>query len=99
MRLKGMAGRQLPKMSTEDSLRYFRLLRTHPEQYLHIAEETILRYPDDSQGYLDCARYYAEFGGNKAQVTESVQRVARANKAASWINGLRSGGKSAEDED
>jgi tetratricopeptide (TPR) repeat protein len=55
-----MPRRQPPEMSTDDSLRYFRLLRTHPEQYLRIAEEMILKHPEDAQGYLDCAHYYVE---------------------------------------
>ena len=47
-------------MTDVERRQYFRLLRTHPEQYLRIAEEAIRKYPDDAEGYADCADYYVE---------------------------------------
>ena len=55
-----MPTRCAPEMTEEERRQYFQLLRSHPEQYLRIAEETIRRYPDDIEGYSDCADYYIE---------------------------------------
>jgi len=55
------AGRA-PEMTDEERRQYISLLHTHPEQYLRIAEETIRKYPSDSQGYEDCADYYVDMG-------------------------------------
>jgi tetratricopeptide (TPR) repeat protein len=49
-----------PQMSDAEIWQYIRLLRTHPEQYLRIAEDTIQQYPDDIEGYDHCATYYIE---------------------------------------
>jgi tetratricopeptide (TPR) repeat protein len=40
---------------------FHQLLRTHPEQFLRIAEDAIRQYPDDPQGYLDCVDYWMLF--------------------------------------
>ena len=55
-----MSIQRAPEMTREESRQYLRLLRSHPEQYLRIAEETIRKYPDDIEGYADCADYYIE---------------------------------------
>ncbi len=47
-------------MSKEERLEYLRLLETDPDQFLRIAEETIRNYPEDWQGYDDCAAYYTQ---------------------------------------
>jgi tetratricopeptide (TPR) repeat protein len=43
-----------PEMNDVEWHQYHRLFRTHPGQYLRIAEDTIRKFPDDPQGYLDC---------------------------------------------
>jgi tetratricopeptide (TPR) repeat protein len=50
-----------PRMSQAEWHQYHRLLRTHPEQYLRIAEDAIRRYPDDPEGYEDCVYYWIRF--------------------------------------
>lgn len=47
-------------MTDDERRQYLRLLRSHPEQYLRIAEETIRKFPGDIEGYSDCADYYIE---------------------------------------
>lgn len=73
-----MTRRQPRKMSSDDSFRYFRLLRTHPEQYLRIAEEMIQKHPEDAQGYLDCAHYYVEMD----RYDEALSSLDQAKAAA-----------------
>jgi len=55
-----MSNLRVPEMTKEERRQYTQLLRTHPEQYLRIAEETIRKYPDDISGHTDCADYYIE---------------------------------------
>ena len=43
-----------PKMNEIEWRQYHQLMRSHPEQYLRIADDTIRQYPDDPEGYLDC---------------------------------------------
>ncbi len=50
-----------PEMSDTEWRQYHQLLRTHPGQYLRIAEDTIRRYPDDPEGYEDCVYYWMRF--------------------------------------
>ena len=52
--------RRAPKTSEIEWRQYHQLLRTHPEQYLRIAEDTIRQYPDDPRGYLDCVSYWMD---------------------------------------
>ena len=63
-----------PKMTDDEQRQYIRLLQTHPEQYLRIAEETIRRYPGDLEGYEDCANYYIEI----AQYDEALRYLDEA---------------------
>lgn len=60
-------------MSDDESRQYFRLLRTHPEQYLRIAEDTIRQYPDDAEGYEHCADYHIEM----EQYDEALRHLDR----------------------
>jgi len=55
-----MRTRRAPETTEVERRQYFRLLRTHPGQYLRIAEDTIRQFPDDAEGYSDCADYYIE---------------------------------------
>ena len=50
-----------PQRSEVEWRQYHQLLRTHPEQYPRIAEDTIRRYPDDPEGYEDCVYYWMRF--------------------------------------
>jgi tetratricopeptide (TPR) repeat protein len=61
-------------MTDVERRQYFRLLRTHPEQYLRIAEEAIRKYPDDAEGYEHCADYYIEM----EQYDEALRHLDRA---------------------
>ena len=47
-----------PEMTDVEWHQYHRLLRTHPKQFLRIAEDTIRKYPDDPRGYLDCVWFW-----------------------------------------
>jgi tetratricopeptide (TPR) repeat protein len=49
-----------PETNEVEWRQYHRLLRTHPEQFLRIAEDTIRQYPGDPQGYLDCVTYWMD---------------------------------------
>src|ERR1041385_179998 len=69
-----MSERRAPEMTKEERLQYFRLLRSHPEQYLRIAEETIRKYPDDIEGYSDCADCYIEM----EQYDEALRHLDQA---------------------
>ncbi len=69
-----MSIQRAPEMTREENRQYLRLLRTHPEQYLRIAEETIRRYPDDIEGYTDCADYYIEM----EQYDEALRHLDQA---------------------
>jgi tetratricopeptide (TPR) repeat protein len=53
--------RRTPDANEVERRQYYRLLDTHPEQYLRIADDTIRQYPDDPQGYLDCLTYWMRF--------------------------------------
>ncbi len=44
-------------MTDQEWQQYYDLLYSHPEQYAHIAAETISTYPGDSAGYRDYATY------------------------------------------
>ncbi len=55
-----MTKRQAPETTKAERLQYLDLLETHPEQFLRIAEDTIRDYPEDTQGYEDCADYYIQ---------------------------------------
>lgn len=50
-----------PRMSDTEWHQYHKLIRTHPEQYLRIAEDTIRQYPDDPESYEDCVYYWMRF--------------------------------------
>ena len=47
-----------PEMNEIEWRQYHQLLRTHPQQYLRIADDTIRQYPDDPEGYLDCVAFW-----------------------------------------
>lgn len=47
-------------MTQIERRQYLELLETHPAQFLRIAEDTIRKYPDDTEGYEHCANYYSE---------------------------------------
>ena len=55
-----MQTRRAPEMTKVERRQYLELLETHPAQYLRIAEDTIRKYPDDTEGYEHCADYYSE---------------------------------------
>jgi tetratricopeptide (TPR) repeat protein len=69
-----MSNLRAPDMMKEERLQYSWLLRSHPEQYLRIAEETIRKYPDDIEGYSDCANYYIEM----EQYDEALRHLDQA---------------------
>ena len=53
--------RRAPETNEVEWQQYHRLLLTHPEQFLRIAEDTIRQYPDDPRGYRDCVSYWMQF--------------------------------------
>ena len=53
--------KRAPEPNEVELRQYIKLLRTHPGQYLRIAEDTIRQYPEDPRGYLDCFNYWMEF--------------------------------------
>lgn len=72
--LNSMPKQGAPQMSDEDIRQYIRLLRTHPAQYLRIAEDMIRRKPDDVEGYDHCATYYIEM----EQYEEALRHLDKA---------------------
>jgi len=53
--------RRAPETNEDEWGQYYRLLRTHPGQYLRIADDTIRQFPEDPRGYLDCVTYWMHF--------------------------------------
>jgi len=51
-----------PDMTDVELMQFIRLLRTHPEQYLRIAQDDIRQFPDDPGAYVDRHDAWARLG-------------------------------------
>lgn len=69
-----------PKMNEVELRQYIRLLWTHPEQYMRIAEDMVRQYPDDPTGYHDCFTAWMDWGCYELALADINSALALADQ-------------------
>src|ERR1700674_3502246 len=74
-----------PDMTEAEWEQFRRLLHTHPQQYLRIAEDDIRRYPDDPEAYVDCHWAWIRLGRNEYALADIDTAMSLRNSPATRL--------------
>jgi tetratricopeptide (TPR) repeat protein len=74
-----------PDMTEAEWEQFRRLLHTHPQQYLRIAEDDIRRYPDDPEAYVDCHWAWIRLGRNEYALADIDTALSLRNSPATRL--------------